>query len=320
MEEADEEEILDFFSGKGSELSTLEAEFINTHKAAEVVIASNVGADRELEFQTGELRTLREQLAFSRRNVDELVSQQEVLKENIDRIARNNEDLQQNEVLQRDEIATYDGVFAELREAISVGADWTPDQLEKRSVLEKERDFISSKLENKTNMLNGLRADMDKMYDNIQQLEQQNAEIDKVIADLVEKKDKIESSTDKMGAKKIDLEKNIFELRNEIIMNEAKLAEKSAQQKSDNKAAKALEAAIAKSKSQMELYIIKYEQLLRTLQESTSELERLKGQNVKVAEEIEERKASIVELDAEAKIINKEMKKINELRQITKGK
>ncbi len=109
IDEQDEEEIADFFNNKSSALDALKKEFMKTQKSAEVVIANNIGADRELDFQVGELKTIREQLAFSRRNVDELVSQQEVLKENIDRIARNNEDLQQNETVQRDAIQGYGG-------------------------------------------------------------------------------------------------------------------------------------------------------------------------------------------------------------------
>ena len=78
----------------------------------------------------------------------------------------------------RSEITIYSKYFNELKESLSIGADWTPDQQEQRSSLEKERDFLVSKLENKNSQVSGIRNDIDRIYQTVQVHEEEIAKAD----------------------------------------------------------------------------------------------------------------------------------------------
>ena len=124
MEDQEEDiDIMDFLASKGTSMDPFKHEFLELQRTLELTSASNLGKEREVDLQATELRILREQLAFTRRNVDELISQQEVLKETIDNANSKKEGLIEREQSNRQEITVYHGYSAELKEALSVGAD-----------------------------------------------------------------------------------------------------------------------------------------------------------------------------------------------------
>jgi hypothetical protein len=51
------------------------------------------------------------------------------LKEKVDTIHLTKETLIEREASNREEIAQFSGYFAELKEALSVGASWSPEQV-----------------------------------------------------------------------------------------------------------------------------------------------------------------------------------------------
>jgi chromosome segregation ATPase len=169
MEEQEEEiDIMEFLASKGVGLDPFKHELLELQKVLEHTNASNIGKERDVDTHATELRMLREQLLFARRNVDELVSQQEVLKETIDNAHSKKEGLIDREQQNRQEISAYHGYAADLKEALSVGADWTHEQIDQRVTLEKERDFIASRLENQNNQLGALRAGIENMYSTVE--------------------------------------------------------------------------------------------------------------------------------------------------------
>jgi chromosome segregation ATPase len=322
MEDLDEDtDIMELIQSKGGALDAFRNEWNDLEKTIELTLATNLDREREVDFQNGELRSVREQLTFARRNVDELMSQQEVLKETIEHINHKRDTLAEREAKNREEISIYSGYFAELKEALSVGADWSPEQLEQRILLEKERDFLTSKLENSNNQLAGVRGEIDHIYEAIRLLEQENVELDDSIGKVDGDRHQLKKETAGLVADKEGLEKSIHELRAEIVALENDFAEKQRMMKAEDKALRALDLSIAKSKTQMEVYISNYDQLYRTLQETTQHLEKQNAQNAKLKQEIEDRVRYIESVNADCKKLNKQLAQVNELRQaaIQKG-
>lgn len=318
MEEEEKEEIdiMDFLMSKGMALDPFKHEFSEMQRILDVTTASNIGKEREVDQQATELRMLREQLAFTRRNVDELISQQEVLKETIDNANSKKESLVEREQQNRQEIGVYQGYFSELREALSVGADWSHEQLEQRTALEKERDFVSSKLENKSNQLTNLRSDIERTYHHVEEVEKEIEGLEGKIDELEKRKNDIKRESSKLAGSKETTEKQIFDLRTQFVDKENELLEKMKLLKSEEKMMKHLDTSIVKSKHQMEIYLSEYEKLYRSLHELSSELEKQKAQNVKFEEEIQERTQSIELVEAEVKVLKKEITAKNQLREV----
>jgi chromosome segregation ATPase len=303
MDDMDEDlEVLELIQSKEGSLDAFKNEWTDLEKSIETILSNNLDKEREVDFQNGELKTVRDQLAFARRNVDELVSQQEVLKETIEHINQKRDGLVERESKNREEIGVFQGYFSELKDALryvcvcvcvyvcmyvcvylyplhpiylhpihlySVGADWAPDQLEQRIVLEKERDFLSSKLENSNNQLAGMRGEIDHIYSGIQQLEGDNLELDKELSVVEGKRYTVKKESSNMVSRKEELEREIHDQRAVVVSVEAEIAEKHSMKRAEDRALKSLDVSIAKSKSQMEIYISNYDTLYRTLQETT---------------------------------------------------
>eukprot|EP01031_Cornospumella_fuschlensis_P021140 gene21140-25900_t len=100
-EEQEEEgydiDIMELIAIKGVSLDPFKNEYLELQKHLDILLATNVGKEREIDMQTMELKMLREQVAFTRRNIDELVSQQELLKETNDNARLKTEALIQHE-------------------------------------------------------------------------------------------------------------------------------------------------------------------------------------------------------------------------------
>lgn len=310
----DEIDIMEFLASKGVALEPFKNEYVELQKQVELTSATNVGKEREVDMQALELKMLREQLIFTKRNIDELVSQQEVLKETIDNAQSKKEALIESESSNRKEISNVSSFFAELKEALTVGADWTPEQEEARHALEKERDFIASKLENKSNQLKGLRHDIERTYEHVADIEKVVQSLEEKIGAIDKQRGEIKRESAKLASKKEGTEKQVFDLRAVFVTKESELNDKYRQLAMEEKSLKNLEASIAKSKSQMDHYNREYEKLFHTLKEYNSDLEKCQQQNQKYQEEIAESTKAIETVEHEIKQLKKELKQFDEER------
>ena len=318
MEDPEEEsDVMELIQSKGGVLDAFKNEWTELEKTIENTLATNLEKEREVDFQNVELKSVREQLTLARRNVDELLSQQEMLKETIEHINQKREGLVERESKNREEIGVYSGLFGELKDSLSVGGDWSPEQLEQRILLEKERDFLSSKLENSNNQLTGVRSEIDHIYESIHILEKENTELDNEIELVDSSRHQLKKDTASMVVSKEELEKSIHQLRAEIVTHENDFAEKHRMKKAEEKSLHSLDLSIAKSKSQMEIYISNYDQLYRTLQEATQNLEKQNQNNEKLQAEIDEKMQYIEKTNIDSKKLVKELSKVNQLKQLT---
>lgn len=317
MEEENEEvDVIEFFQSKGTKLDSLKKEFLDITTSLELTVANNIGKEREYESLQQELKSLREQLTYTKRNIDEINSQQEVLKQTIEHINHKKESLYQKESSDRDEIQSFSSYFTELKDNLSIGYDWTPEQLEQRSILEKERDFIQSKLENTLNMLNAVRSDIERTYDAIQQKEEELLSNDQKLQSIEQHRNDIKKKISSLKNKKNSIDKKILEARSLVLYHEEELTKRSNSYKDEENALKQLDQSILRSKTKMELYLSQYEVLYRNLTEITSELEKQKAINKKIKQENDEKLKYCEEKTIEIKSISKELQKVNQLREI----
>ena len=141
MEDPEEEsDVMELIQSKGGVLDAFKNEWTELEKTIENTLATNLEKEREVDFQNVELKSVREQLTLARRNVDELLSQQEMLKETIEHINQKREGLVERESKNREEIGVYSGLFGELKDSLSVGGDWSPEK--KNTTRKRTRRFV----------------------------------------------------------------------------------------------------------------------------------------------------------------------------------
>jgi chromosome segregation ATPase len=316
----EEQAFMDAVNGKGKIFEAFKKEYTDLKKAVETLEASAASKERETEIQAVELASIRDQVSFTLKNIDEVISSQSGLKQAVDSMTSRQQLLVEKELNNREEISRINALNEELKASLSVGADWTPEQKEKRMNLEKTRDFINGKLESGLTNVSGVRAEIDRIYDTIQQLEKEIADKDDKIGEVVDKLKMFKEKTLEMVHHREDREKKVFELREEIVKAETALAESKKKHKGEDKTLQDLDANLAASKEQMEVYLSEYDLLFRTLQDFTSELERQKTTNRKLEEEIEEKSSSLKEKAADIEFYTKECSKFAQLRDVAKSK
>ena len=317
---AEEQAYLDAIIAKGKSFDAFKKEYLDLKRNHESLEASATAKEREVEVQGLELGSLRDQVSFTLKNIDEVISSQSALKQSVDSMTARQLALVEKEAKNREEISMYNAYNEELKAALSVGADWTPEQKEKRLTLEKTRDFVNGKLESALTNVSGVRSEIDRIYDAIQQLEKDIADKDDKVVSLVDKLKMYRDKTKDMVQHREDKEKQVFELREEIVKAEATLAARKKFHKGEDKVLAELDASLSASKEQMEVYISEYDLLFRTLQDFTSELERQKSMNRKLEEEIDEKTKALKEKSEDIDFYSKEITKFAQLRDVARSK
>eukprot|EP00605_Chrysophyceae_sp_TOSAG23-4_P002386 GSChrysophyteH1.ASY1.ANO1.2642.1 assembled CDS len=144
-----EEDIFDMCTAKGACMDAFRKEFEDLQKSE--IDAKNAlqVRSREMGVANNTLNNVRDQITFTQRNIDELVSAQEGITDGNEHKRSVKNSLEDREANNRAEIRSLSTMAENLRESLAVGSDWSTEQLEQRTALEKECDFLSSKLENR---------------------------------------------------------------------------------------------------------------------------------------------------------------------------
>ena len=129
-ESLDDEDIFDMCKAKGQVMDAFKKEYEDLQTSVDTAKTTLVGWNRELEASNQELHTVRDQITFTRRNIDELISAQEGITDGNEHKKNLKNSLADREASNRSEIRTYTGYFNDLKEALSVGSDWSSEQLE----------------------------------------------------------------------------------------------------------------------------------------------------------------------------------------------
>jgi chromosome segregation ATPase len=320
QKDVDDDDIMDFLNSKGLLLEPFKREFLDCEKELESVLIRVQTRERENVKSFAELNGVRDQVSFIRRNIDELQIAQESIRKAIDPMIAKRNSLADKERHNRDEIRRFSAEYEELKVALSVGADWSPEQLEQRQSLEKEHQFLLSKVDNKNSQVSAMRNDVDRLFSEVERLEKEITNIDATTTTVDAKiKTLLITGKDNLKLKESE-EKKIFEIRNSIKTAENSVLEKQAQFKSQEIELNEAELSLKNTKQRMEDYIKEYDDLLKSLQDFTSELEKQKHANEKLQEDIDEKKKAIAEKNKEIEWYNKEQNKIIEMKNIVAQK
>ena len=317
-----DEDIFEVIKRKGDHpsLSAFKHEYVELQKAYDAALAQVVSREREVESAAHELQVVREQITFTNRNVEELVSAREALEDGIEHKKFVKSGLEDREAGNRREIRSYTNMFEDLKEALSVGSDWLPDQLEQRQGLEKEVDYAASKLENRLAQVSGVRADADRTFDRIQQLDAEIEELELKSNEVEKKTEAYMKESAILNEKRKVLEKRIFDLRAEEVSLEDEFKEKRRQRREADRSVNDLDESLESCKKQMDAYLAEYDQLVRVLGETTSELERTKNNCKKLDIELDEKREAIAEREKDIHRDTKETKKVNQLNELAQAK
>ena len=316
----EDEDIFDMCERKGSTMDAFRKEYEDLQKTLEGAKASLITKNRELEASNHELHNVRDQITFTRRNIDELISAQEGITDaNAHKTSLKN-NLEDREANNRAEIRTFTGSFNELKEALAEGSDWTSDQTEAKSALEKERDFLGSKLENRLGQVNGVRGDSDRTYNRIKEIEGMIEEYTKTEEEMEAKYNDFIAESEGLTNQKKQLEAHIFELRAEHLRLESEFQEKKRMVKLEGKSLDDLDNVLVETKDRMERNIREYEDLYRQLQDITHKLEKRKSLNKKAEAEVAEREQYIEQREYENVQRTKEIRKVKKLTDMAEEK
>ena len=228
--------------------------------------------EREVEVHTAEHRNLEEQTSQSIKNKDESRASKESIAEATRVIDQKRKLLNLSEGGFRDRITDLNSEFDVLKKAIAVGADWTIEQTEQREALEKERDAIGRQLESQMAQVGGLRNDVDRVYNVIQDFDREFAGFDERSADISKKTSNFEAEIAELNKRKDRLDKHIFELQTQVVQAENTIIERNRVLKSEDKTLADLDSHLTAAKEKVEAYVEEYDGLLRTLQEVTGGL------------------------------------------------
>lgn len=316
----DAEEFLDQLRSRGAHLEGYRREYGELHNTLEALSDGLIEKEREIEAYKADVFQLRDQASMARKNIDETILSKDTLQANVDNLRENKTRLMEREMLNRSQISLFSSKFEKLHEALEEGPGWTVSQDEERQELEKERDFLSKKLDNRTNVVLGIRVEVDQLYELIQTLENQNAEIDEEIRQRNEEVDELSKKSQVQSTKSDALSAKVKSLQNAIAQADEDYASRKSQMKHDDKTFSGLEKVLKSLKDRMDGYIREYESLFDVAHNLTIELERQRSLNKQYEDEIEEKLTYIEEKQKELATATKENIKIIHLRDAAKTK
>ncbi len=315
-----EEEFQDFIRMRGDVLEGVKNEFDQFRGLITNLHANALAKERDYASKQSELNLTRDQIVGCKRVVEDSVTAQESLDNQMNTLGEKSKKFSSTEQSDRREISNVEYNRQDLLKGLEVGADWRPDQLEQKSILEKERDFLEQKLETKQNEFSTLRTEVERGYETIVTAEKSIEEVDEEIKVLNNNVEVVEKQIRDAIRAREKKEKNIAEVRQKIVDAENDLAARRRIYKTEDTALKDLDSSLNSAKELMEGYIREFEGLNRTYKDMVNQLDKEKSAQFKVREEIEEVKKYNDLRGGEVKVVKKELKQIAKLKEVVNEK
>jgi chromosome segregation ATPase len=201
----------------GDKLKPFKDDLADMNRIVGLISANLFEKEKEVDYLNVELLDLREKSAFLRRNLDETRTAQESMKDSIEIMSNMKGSMANREASNREEISLFEDKFEELKAVLSTGSGWTTGQTDQRISLEKERDCVTSKLENKNSELNSLRTNIDHIYDEIRMLEKEIFEEDKKAHEISEKVKDSHKTSHSLKKRKEEAELKLGQMRGTLM-------------------------------------------------------------------------------------------------------
>ena len=314
------EEVFDALKPKGAAVEGFKREFSELLLSLENYLELLVEKERDIDALHADITQVRDQASVSKRNIEETILSKENLQVNVEGLRDSRRKLMERELANRTKISLYSSKFDKLHEAIEVGSGWTAAQDEERQTHEKERDFLTKKLDNKNNLVTGVRQAVDVCYELIQQLE---ADITKVSTDNGDIRGEIrslESACVDHAQLSKNLEQKIKNTQQDTLQAIQDYNDKKSKLKSEEKSFTKVEKTLKSLKHKMDSYIAEYDALFQVTHSVSNELEKHKSMNRTCEAEINEKKKTKVSREGDIAIANQEIEKLGKLSAVAKEK
>jgi chromosome segregation ATPase len=314
------EEVFDALKPKGAAVEGFKREFSELLLSLENYMEVLVEKERDIDAMHADITQVRDQASVSKKNIEETILSKENLQANVEGLRDSRRKLMERELSNRTKISLYSNKFDKLHEAIEVGSGWTAAQDEERQTLEKERDFLTKKLDNKNNLVTGVRVAVDGCYELIQNLETD-------ITNITTENDNIRGEVRSLGTACVDhaqlsknLEQKIKNTQTDTLQAIQDFHDKKAKLKSEEKLFGKVEKTLKSLKHKMDSYIAEYDALFQVTHNVSNELEKQKSMNRTCETEIGEKKAHKSLREGEIAIADKEIEKLTKLSAVAKQK
>lgn len=308
------EEFLEYLKTKGASLEGFRREYHELQNSVEILSESLIEKEREIESLQTDSIQIRDQTSIAKRNIEETMLSIDGLTNNLDNLRENRLKLMEREISNRSKIAIYSSKFDKLHEALEIGSGWTTQQDEERQTLIKENDFLLKKLDNKNNIIIGIRLDSNRCYDTIQLLETDINELQVSINSIYNEINELNNKSKNEFNRCRILENKVKTIQQDNIIHEQQYQQGIQSIKLEEKNLIQLEKILKNLKLQMDSYIIEYDKLYLITQNITNDLEKQKLLNKNYTEEISSKKEYLLKKNNELLELNKELNKIKNLR------
>jgi chromosome segregation ATPase len=319
----DDAEVFEFFDHmkkKGVNLSGFAREYSELRAGVENVTDDVIDKEREVKTVVSELNQIREQSSISTKIAEDTVSQREAIAANLENLHQTRKRLFERESLNRVSMQQVSSHFPALQSALSVGAGWTPAQEEERKMLEKERDYILTKVEAKSNLVAGIRMDVDGLYEAVATAETDLTGVDKETEDVKAAILEQTKSAETESTRGKKLGERVLELKHLIGVTEEEHREKMLTVRTEDQSVGKLESSLAAAKDRMDEYIREYDALVRSASQHTYDLNKCIENNRTHEVEIEERNKSIASRKKELDFVSKEYNSLRKLKDLADRK
>ena len=300
------EDLIETLEKGGVGMDGIKKEFVELYKAFSSS-ADNAGTtERKIEELTSELSSLREQESSNARAVDEVEGTKKSVQASIEDGLVKVEGLREQERRNRALVADLYTKIEDLRTNLKAGSGWSTDQERQKRQHEEEHENVLRSLESKNNLLTALRADTEKLMTLVEEGEHEQSEMEARTADLHAQAAGKREEALREQAHKGDLEHQLQSLQSEVSQLKATLHEKEQRMKTEEESIVNTENQLRESKAQMEKYLKEYDQLFRTTQKLTEELESQMYTNETMENEHNARRRDIAAKEGEIQQHRKE--------------
>ena len=314
------EEVMELLKSKGPALEGFKREYSELQSSLELLLDSIAEKERDIEACQTDTVQVRDQTAIAKRNIDETVLSIDGLQSNLDHLRENRMRLMEREVQNRTKISIYSSRFDKLHEALEVGPGWTAAQDEERQTLEKERDFLTKKLENKHNVVASIRQDVDRCYELIQSLELEISQISAETDTIESEIGMLQRRCDESALLCKELENKVKTIQQDGIQADTDYQNRHILLKNEEKKLGVLDKSLKHLKAKMDSYIAEYDGLFLTTQNLSNELEKQKVLNASCTAEIAQREEYIRNRLDEIALADKEIERLKKLRDMAAQK
>ena len=306
------EEIADKFSGPV--MGKLKKEFDEFFEAYAKAHDSSSSIEKKISEGNDEHAALLEQLALKTSALSEVESSKQSVKKGIKDSRVKEQELRLQHIEDRSSIEDYYELNQQLEDVITLGAGWTKQQEKARSSVLEETNMNQRELDSKNKELSGLRRDADNLTTIVDRQEKELNSLKEQIMELDQSACGSRDEAREEQAKKAGIEDRLQDLQRGVRRHRDDLVDRKGSLKQEEVAINRIEEQLREHKGNMESHLKEYDQLFRTTQTMTDNLEKQLKVNEGVLRDNEERMVAITNTHDELALINVELEKLKKMK------